>query len=261
MQPNLSQQNAGQSRMLAEKCGLSEVESRFLDYLLGIHNPSYRDAGVLVKETRISLGFEQWEDFARLWRAAIDGISKYIDDHEPTIPEKREQKWSMYLALNKAECRRAFLLTPDYPVPVGGIGRVVPEEEWLANKRRIADLLAKGLCPSCTNSEKTKPKRIFSTRQEAAGFSRGYSELKSESIQREYECPGGYGWHLTTQASPGDAVNPNTISAIVTYTNGVSITVSVPSKSLDDLSVALLEHPETMEMTVADVQWQENKDE
>jgi hypothetical protein len=174
MQPNLSQQNAGQSRMLAEKCGLSEVESRFLDYLLGIHNPSYRDAGVLVKETRISLGFEQWEDFARLWRAAIDGISKYIDDHEPTIPEKREQKWSMYLALNKAECRRAFLLTPDYPVPVGGIGRVVPEEEWLANKRRIADLLAKGLCPSCTNSEKTKPKRIFSTRQEAAvSFSDG----------------------------------------------------------------------------------------
>lgn len=60
----------------------------------GIHNPSYRDAAVLVKETRISLGFEQWEDFSRLWRAAIDGISKDIDYHDPAIPEKRELSFS-----------------------------------------------------------------------------------------------------------------------------------------------------------------------
>ena len=234
---------------------------KFLDYVLGLVNPTYRDAGSLVKETRIALGFEHWGDFERLWNAALAGIPAYLNTQDAVIPETRDQRWSKYLALNKEQARRAFLLSPDYPVPVGSIGQVIPEEEWLANKKRIADLLANNLCPYCTNSGRTKHKRIFSSRQEAAGFSRGYSELKSESIQREYECPGGYGWHLTTQASPGDAVNPNTISAIVTYTNGVSITVSVPSKSLDDLSVALLEHPETMEMTVADVQWQENKDE
>lgn len=255
MQPNLSQKNAGQSRMLAEKCGLSEVESQFLDYLLGIHNPSYRDAGVLVKETRISLGFEQWEDFARLWRAAIDGISRYIDDHEPAISEKREQKWAMYLAMSKAECRRAFLLTPDYPVPLGDIGAVIPEEEWLANKRRIADLLEVGLCSTCTNSEKTKPKRIFSTLQEAAGFSSGYAELSNRSIQRAYECPDGYGWHLTTKLDTEGLAQPKSIKAVVTYTSGYRIEVSLSAQSLDELSIALLEYPETLNLVVAGVEW------
>lgn len=255
MQQNLLPQNAGQSRVTAEKCGLSGVESRFLDYLLGIHNPSYKDAGILVKETRVSIGFEQWEGFARLWRAAIDGISKYSDDHEQEIPEKREQKWSMYLALNRAECRRTFLLTPDYPVPVGDMGRVIPEEEWLENKRRIADLLASGLCPSCTNSEKTKPKRIFSSRQEAAGFSSGYSELSNRSTQRAYECPDGYGWHLTTKLDTEGPTQPKSVKAIVTYTSGYCLEVFLSSQSLDELSIALLDYPETLNLVVAGVEW------
>jgi hypothetical protein len=137
MQLNASSQDDRQSRLIAQKCGLSDVESLFLDYLLGIHNPPYKDAGMLIKETRVSLGFEQWDGFARLWKAAIDGIPNFTDDDEQEIPEKREQKWSMYLALNKSECRRAFVLTPDYPVPVGYVGRVIPDEEWLANKSRL----------------------------------------------------------------------------------------------------------------------------
>jgi len=219
---------------------LSSAEEQFLNHLHGFNvDESETDTDELVARLKAAVGLDSAALVALCNNAESTMLAFLEGDLEATnrlinsARRTRADNWASYLLL-KADSvmQRSAVLgekkhqVPSVQPPLGGI------------------------CPNCRTGRRSRQagaqpsrgKRIFRSEEAALSFTQEFVEGADAFPQRPYQCPAGYGWHLSTDYELYD--NPKNLKRVlVSFSDhtGVesSVAISVTTKSRDVVLAAL----------------------
>jgi len=238
---------------------LSSAEEQFLNHLHGFNvHESETDTDELVARLKAAVGLDSAALVALCNNAESTMLAFLEGDLEATnrlinsARRTRADNWASYLLL-KADSvmQRSAVLgekkhqVPSVPSPLGGI------------------------CPSCRTGRRSRQagaqpsrgKRIFRSEEAALSFTQEFVEGADAFPQKPYQCPAGYGWHLSTDYELYD--NPKNLKKVlVSFKDhtGVESTVaiSVTAKSREVVLAALQSRfPRRAGIVIRKLRWSE----
>ena len=219
---------------------LSLAEEQFLDHLHGFNvDEGQTDTDALVARLKAVVGLDSatlaalCSDAEATMLAFIDGERGATNRLINAARRSRADDWASYLLLKA--------------------GGTIQGCEVSSAKMRQAPSVRPalgGICPICwtgkrscqAGAQPSRGKRIFQSAEDALGFTQEFVEGADAFPQKPYQCPAGYGWHLSTDYERYD--NPKKLQKVlVSFTDHTDaetkVAISVTTKSREVVLSAL----------------------